>query len=666
MGEVIKTACPLNCYDVCGLVVEIDENKIVSVEGDKEHPITKGKICGKGKMLKDRLYHPERLLYPLKKANDEFIRISWEQALTEISEKMLEIKKVYGPTAVLHSYDYASGGLLKELDQRFFNLYGGFTEVKGSLCWGAGIKAQEYDFGDSLSHDANDIMAAKTIIVWGRNITSTNIHLYPFIMEAKDKGVKLIVIDPLKNGIAKQADRHIAISPGLDGNLALALSKIIVEKGWHDKDFIDNYSVGFEEFIKELENINIEHISKEISIELDGLYELAEEIAKQKPVSAFLGLGMQRYSNGGNTIRAIDALFALTGNIGISGGGVNYANKQVGGSFNWQGLLKENSRSDYRVFYRPSQASEVLAANNPPIKMMFLSRSNAISQLPNTEKTIEAFAAIETKIVLDMFMTDSAKLADYVLPIASVFEEEDIYYGSMFHGIMRYGPKIVEPQGEAWSDLKIWTELAKKLGIDSFEENINNYFETALETLNGHQINLDVLKAKGTIKLPVQDIPWENGQFKTPSGKFEFYSKTALEDGNYPVARIAYPEEVSRQQIDNSYPYALLTIHPTKSLHSQHAFIIKEKGALVEIVLSNKIASENGITDGDTIYLYNDRGRVIGTARIKTGSNDNVIYVEEGIWVDTEMSINKLTSNKLSDMGYGSVIYDCAVAIEKA
>lgn len=664
-GEIImvqkwKTACPLNCYDVCGLIVTTEDNKVINIEGDVDHPITKGKICGKGKMIKDRIYHSNRLLSPLKKVNGEFKEISWEQAIDEISHKMQLYKEKYGATSILHSYDYSSGGLLKEIDDRFFNFFGGMTKVIGSLCWGAGIQGQLYDMGDSKSHDPSDIKNAKAIIVWGRNITNTNMHIYPYIIEAKERGAKLIVIDPIENNIAKEADLHVKIHPGMDGHLALAISKVIIEEGWIDKDFIENYSVGFNEFAKVANKINLQEISEEINIDESTIYDLARLFIENKPVTTLLGLGMQRYSNGGNTIRAIDALIAITGNIGLKGGGINYANLPVGRSFNWDDLKREDMRKEYRTFARPTQAEGILSATAPPIKMMFITRSNALTQLPNIKKTKKALEHVETKVVIDMFMTDTARLADYVLPTTSVFEEEDIYYGSMFHGIVRYGPKIIDPPGKAQSDLTIWTELAKSLNLQGFEKSIEEYFELAFMDLKEKGILLEDLKAEQQINLPINEVPWENKDFSTPSGKFEFYSKTANDEGLNPTAELVYPSEVYK----GKHPYKLLTIHPKGSLHSQHYFLLNKK-VLPTIYLSKEIAEHQRLVNGDRIIVFNDRGKVTGYVKIENGSQKDTIVIEEGNWNHGENSVNKLTLDNLSDMGKGSVLYDCAVSVTK-
>ncbi|MFV9510317.1 molybdopterin-containing oxidoreductase family protein [Tepidibacillus sp. LV47] len=666
MGETWKTACPLNCFDVCGLLVTTENGKVTAIEGDPEHPITKGKICGRGKMLKDRMYHQNRLLHPLKKINGQFARISWDQALDEISLKMKEIKETYGPTAILHSYDYASSGLLKELDGRFFNYFGGMTKVIGSLCWGAGIQAQQYDFGNSLNHHVEDIQNAKTIVVWGRNITTTNMHLYRFIMDAKKQGTKLVVINPIKNGIAKQGDLFLPITPGMDGHLALTMSKIIIENGWYDQEFIRHYTVGFEAFKKELEKINIKDISKEINIDVKDIVQLAKWYAKDRPVMTFLGLGMQRYTNGGNTVRAIDALAALTGNIGIAGGGVNYANRLVGESFGWEELLREDLRMEYRTFFRPSQAEEIIKAKEPPIKMMFISRTNLLTQLPDVSRTIKALEQVETKVVLDLFLTDTAKMADYVLPVASVFEEEDIYYGSMFHSYIRYGPKLVDPPGEAWSELKIWSELAKRLELQGFERSREEFFEIALKPLHPFGIHLSVLKEKQQIELPLPKIPWGDKRFTTPSGKFEFYSEKAKNDGYSPTAKIMYPKEslTSSASVD-PHPYQLLSIHPRKSIHSQHHWLNQQKELKPFVYIPKEIAEKERIEEHDQVMVYNERGKVIGKAKIVKGNHPKTIMIEEGYGLDTGGNVNYLTKNGLSEMGNSSIFYECFVSIKK-
>lgn len=663
-----KSACPLNCWDVCGFEVTTVEGRVHKVEGDIEHPITQGKICGKGKMLADRANHSERVLYPLKKVEGVFQRISWEQALDEISTAMLEVKEQYGSTAILHSHDYSNGGLLKNLDQRFFNCFGGITELVGSLCWGAGIEAQLVDFGNAYSHDPEDLVNSKTIVVWGRNVTATNMHLYPYIQQAKQRGASLIVIDPLATGITKLADRHIKVRPGMDGVLALAVIKKLIEWKVHDQAFLQECTHGFEEFFNRvIKPLDMEQVVAWTDITEADIEYLARAYSAGKPTCTFLGLGLQRYSNGGNTIRAIDALAAVSGNIGLPGGGANYAHLGVGRSFNTAALALPEKREQWRTFTRMTQADEVLQAQNPPIKMLFVTRGNPLVQVPDAAKTLKAFSQIETKVVIDQFLTDTAQLADYVLPCTTVFEEEDIYYASMFHSYVTYGKQLVQPYGEARSDKDIWTALAQRLGFgEAFAYSTEEFLEMGLSSLKEKGITLERLKQETTVKLSLDPVPWKDFRFETPSGKFEFYSLKLEREGKEPLIQLKLPEESSwkRPELAERYPYSLLTIHPQRSLHSQH-FHLVEALQTPKVEISEWIAQKERINDGDLVEIYNDRGVFRGRAKIMTQTHAMTINVDEGRWQEFGGTINQLTPNTISDVGLGSTLYDCLVGIRK-
>jgi anaerobic selenocysteine-containing dehydrogenase len=665
---VQKSACPLNCWDVCGFNVTTAQGKVLKVEGDPDHPITQGKICGKGKMLAERANHSERVLFPLKKINGEFEKISWDQALNEIAYRMQHIKEEYGSTAVLHSHDYSNGGLLKNLDQRFFNAYGGITELVGSLCWGAGIEAQIVDFGNAYSHDPEDLQHSQTIVVWGRNITSTNMHLYPYMKQAKERGAKIIVIDPLSTGITRIADDHIIVRPGMDGVLALGVIKRMIEVKGENSIFLTEHTSGFEAFKKEVINpLSIEQVLQWTEVTREQLELLVQAYSEGKPTSTIMGLGMQRYSNGGNTVRAIDALVAVSGNVGIRGGGASYAHLGVGRSFDTQALTLPERKKRQRTFTRMTQADEVLAANNPPIKMLFVSRGNPLVQVPDASKTHRAFSQIETKVVIDQFMTDTAQIADYVLPCTTVFEEEDIYYASMFHSYMTYGKKLVEPYGEAKPDRLIWTELAQRLGFGAdFDYTEDEYMEMGLSLLKEKGITLERLKTEKTVKLPLDQVPWRDRQFQTPTGKYEFYSKKLEAEGKEPLIQLRLPAESEWEnpELARRYPYALLSIHPQRSLHSQNYHLV---AALQEpkVEISEWLAHEEGFTEGESIEIYNDRGCFQGKAKIVSNSHPKTICVHEGRWSEYGGIINNLTPNTISDVGLGSTLYDCLVGIRK-
>jgi anaerobic selenocysteine-containing dehydrogenase len=666
MGKIVKSACPLNCWDSCGFNVTIENGQVTKVEGDPDHPITKGKICGRGRMLEARTNSDKRLTTPLKKINGEFHPISWNQALEEIAKKMKVIKKDYGSTAVLHSHDYANSGLLVNLDKRFFNCYGGVTEVIGSLCWGAGIEAQKWDFGDSYSHSPEDVLNSKHIVIWGRNVARTNMHLYEYLQKAKAKGATVIVIDPIFNATAKIADHYISIKPGMDSFLALGIMKEVLRLGLEDRSFITQFSTGFPDVEDLLESISLNELSQYTEI-TEEIFTMLAKIYGSGPTMTYLGLGMQRYENGGNTIRTIDALVAMSGNVGIPGGGANYGNLQVGQSFNFKSLTLPQRKENHRYFTMMKQAEEVLSASEPPIKMIVVSCGNPLTQVPDTNKVKQAFKSVETVIVLEQYLTDTAVLADYVLPVATSFEVEDVYYASMYHGYMNHSSALVEAPGEAKSDLWIWSKLADKLGFgEEFSYTREQFLKMGLSDLKEHGITLERLKQEHHLRLPIKDVPWSDKAFKTPSGKYEFTSTKFGSKGELGKLLFAFPREsaVSNPDLSAKYPYSLLSLHPMRSNHSQNYHLIPGIQQ-IKVEVSEDIAIEKGLEEFNKVRVYNDRGNVTGIVRIMKKAHPKTINIDEGNWSTFGGTVNLLTSDKPSDNGVGSILYDCLVNIEK-
>jgi len=663
LAQVRKAACPLNCWDSCGFNITIDQDRVVKVEGDPEHPITQGKICGRGRMLETRANSSKRLLHPLKKVNGIFEQISWKQALDEIAAKFKEVKENYGTTAVLHSHDYANNGIIKNLDKRFFNCYGGVTELYGSLCWGAGIEAQKWDFGNAWSHEPDDIFNSKNIIIWGRNVARTNMHFYEKLLEAKKQGGKIIVIDPLFNATAKIADEYITIKPGMDGLLAAGIIKEMLRLGLEDQEFIERSTHGFANLSKLLDGISLDEISEMTEVSREVMTELAYVYA-DKPTATYMGLGLQRYKNGGNTIRFIDALVAISGNIGIAGGGANYANLQVGQSFAFDELTLAHRRTNHRQFSIMKQAEEVLTAIDPEIKMIVVTCGNPLTQVPDTHVVEKAFSSAPTLVVIEQFMTDTAMLADYVLPTTTSFEEEDFYYSSMYHHYVNFGPKLVPAPGEAQPDLWIWTQLANRLGFgEEFDFSREEWLQMTLKPLADKGITLEKLKEQHTIELPVEKIPWQDHRFQTPTGKYEF---TAQIKGTLGLLTLAVPDESKwrNPELAEQYPYQLLTIHPLRSNHSQNYHLLASKPK-VKVEIAANIAERLGLENGDFVKVWNDRGEIKGFISILAKAHPNTINIDEGIWKKFGGSVNQLTSSRESDNGLGSTLYDCLVNLVK-
>ncbi len=666
--KTIRTACPLDCWDCCGMIAHVEDGKLIKVEGDPDHPITLGSLCIKGRKLVDRLYHPERVLTPLKKVEGGWQAVSWEQALREIAEQMRQARQEFGPTAVMHHYDYGSSGLLKNLEARFFNLFGGFTDTIGSICWGAGLEAQKYDFGFGKSHDPYDLADhTDTIVVWGRNVSVTNMHMMPFLKTAMNRGAELVIIDPLMTDLSSKAVRQLQPRPGTDGALALGMACHLVQTGLVDRQFVAEHAVGFPAFEEYVQTWTVGMAAEVTDVPAEDIRWLAERYGSGRAVATLLGLGLQRYANGGNTIRLIDALTAMSGQVGRSGGGVHYANQVH--RFDYQAMMKPEARSEYRAFTKITQADEVLLAQQTdhPVRVLFVTRSNPVAQLPETGKTLEAYESIPCKVVVDMFMHDTGEIADYFLPCTTVFEEEDIMYSSMWHSYLAYVNRVVEPQGETRPDWMVFQGLAEELGFgEQFGHDLHTWMNEAMAPLAEAGITRELLQEKSVLQAHQEPVAWSDYRFGTPSGKYEFSSALAEAEGASAIPIYEEPVESPRRDRERAklYPYHLLTIHPRRSLNSQHYHVLKmPERPIVEI--SSLVAQQVGVQDGDLVRVYNDRGEVLGNAKIVLGQHKRTVKIEEGWWGNRGTALNRLTSNRRSDLGIGSAQYDCLVQIEK-
>ncbi|WP_206880966.1 molybdopterin-dependent oxidoreductase [Alicyclobacillus mali (ex Roth et al. 2021)] len=654
----VKTACPIDCYDACAFIAEVGEDGEIRLSGNPEHPITRGTICNRGRQLAVRRNSRDRVLYPLKREGDRWTRISWERAMREIAEEIQRTLDEVGHHGILHYYDWGSGGLLKALNQRFFYALGGCSEAIGSLCWDAGIRAQAYDFGLANSHSPEDMAEhAEAIVVWGRNVANTNVHMIPFIRQAQARGAKLVVITTLPQDLARRADKAIYPRPGTDGLLALAALRICRDEGWLDRAFLQDRAIGWEDLAADLDRYDLDEVARWTDVPVEDIRFLAELYGKTKPVCTLLGIGMQRYAQGGQTIRAIDALAAATGHVGIPGGGVNYAQRQLGRFYDEEAIINRRG-ADVREMLRPTLAADLLAAD-PPVQVMFVTRSNPVAQVPDSGRLREAMAHIRCKVVIDTFMTATAECADYVLPCTNVLEEEDVVYTTMWHDCVSYARPVVPPRGEAKPEWEIFRDLAAALGRpEIMEGDVDSWIRRALRRWPADKVN--ELRERGFVRLGAPSVPWQDGRFLTPSGKFEFASAVAARDGHSAVARI----DVGRFPKDANLPYTLLTVHPRKWQMSQRDTLPEAKGPYPIAELGSEIAADRGIQDGDWVHVRNSKASVIARARVTVEGHPRVVRMEIG-WHGQGVTLNDFTSDGLADFGIQAAQYDCLCDVVK-
>ena len=628
----ISSGCTLDCFDCCKFNVYIDDDKIVKVEGDKNHPYTKGMICKKGLKHLERFNHPKRQYKPLLKVNGEWKEISFEEALGIMAEKLNQYKSENGVHSIIYYEQYGSGSLLKSTGDIFFNFFGGASKQKDGPCWSAGMAAQKRNFGDARSHSLEDMLNSKTIIVWGKNPAYTTIHTMKMIMEAKKKGSYVIVIDPIYTATAKQSDYYVQIKPNGDSALALAMAKRIIEKGKHDKEFIDKYVNGFEEYKLYLSNLNLNELCERAGVTEEVVSFLVDKYTELYS-TILLGYGLQKYTYGGNTISLIDTLAAITGQIGVSGGGVNYANKVYPSVLNLDPYNSEEY-ADNRFFYT-SHISDYIEEND--IKMAVIVKSNLLNQLPNLLKLEKSLSKVEFKVCFDQFLTDTAKACDLFIPTTTVFEGEDLLFSSMTNPYITYIEKAIEPRNVLMDEYEFFRELAKRTGLNNYPDvDRIEYLTKVIEPLKTIEPKISLDYIKDNYFTIHESIAWKDKKFKTDSGKFEIYfDKSLKEEGN------------------KKDKFRLLTNHGQESLFSQH-YMDKENKA--EVFINSKMCKENSFKDGEIVYMKTSKGKIEVRVKIDDGISDNVAMMYVGWW-KKHGNPNWIIDSGISDIG-GQVTYN--------
>lgn len=661
------SACPLNCWDQCAFLVRVENDSVSEITPHPAQAVTGRFICPKGKEHLARINRSDRLLYPLLKTAAGFKRLSWPEAIATAALKIREALDRFGPLSLLHYYDGGFGGVLKKIESRFFSALGGCTTHRGSLCWGAGLAAQTYDFGAVLSHSLADLLNSQLIVIWGRNPAATARHQLSFIGQARKNGAKVILIDPLQTATCALADEHIPIQPGTDGALALGMAHQIIKDGLTNQAFLHDRCSGFEPFRELAAEYPPEIVSAATGLSPGRIIDLARQYATTRPAAILLGYGLQRYSNSGNAIRAIDALGALTGNIGAPGGGVNYANFQVAPYIDHQ-FLEGAELSPHRRYYPKPKLGQALGAlTDPPLQVAYISRSNPLTQVGNSNSVRQAFARIPFKIVSDMFMTDTAAAADLVLPCTFFLEEEDLYYSSMNHSYLTYGPKIAAPPGECRHEYAVLRLLAKELGAHGFPaDSAETLLRRIIRPLTREKgVTLEQLK-KAPLLLPgLREIPWNKGPFATADGKFNFYAAGAAKDNISALPEYFPPAEISNRELrDRGFRYWFATPHPADSIHSSHRL----PGCSAEPLayLHPDTGFQEAVCSGDLIKISSPRGAITIKTELDTKVPPGCVLVYEGWWSSSGASVNSLSPDRLTDMGMQAAFYDCLCKIEKA
>jgi len=728
--RIVHTVCSHDCPDTCGVLVTVDAaGRAVKVQGDPAHPVTQGFLCGKVAKYLDRVYSPERILFPLRrkpgtskgalprgKEHEAFRRVSWDEALNEIASRLQQIAGEFGPESIL-PYSYAGNmGVLGygSMDRRFFHRLGG-SQLDRTICAEAGGVAWNLVYGKKLGTPAEDFKLAKLIVAWGANIHGNNIHLWPMVKQAQRNGARLIVIDPYKTRTAALADWHIAIRPGTDVALALGMMHVILRDGLEDREYIAQMTHGFEQLRERARDYTPERVAVWTGMTPGEIEQLAREYAATRPSVIRLNYGVQRSDNGGAAVRAIAMLPALTGAWKYRGGG---------GSLSTSGAFKFDERATRRpdlALHSPlgreartinmsllgqalSQGSGIreqglggddtsrkhdVLSGGPPVKALFVYNSNPGAVAPNQNAVRRGLARTDLfTVVHDLFFNDTTDYADYVLPATTFLEHTDIQ-GAYGHYFLQLSQQAIAPVGETRSNVWLFAQLAQRMGFEEecFRDTPEQIIEQALAIgTDGHSqnpamehISLEDLKREGHVPLsfhrepesqPFQ--PYTTGKLATPSGRIEFYSETLAAQGQDPLPRFIPPVESRWSEGARRFPLELLGRKADNFMNSTFANLEGHRKMEARtsqcLELHPRDAEARGIANGDSVRVWNDRGEIRLTALVDGAVPEGVVAarLDWSKFNQDGVNVNALTSERLTDIGAAPTFYSVLVEVAKA
>ena len=674
--SIHTSACPRNCYSTCSLRVTVENGRVTAIDPHPDNPATSAGACLKGLSYLERVESGSRLLHPLRRQPDgSFKEIAWEEALDFLAERLLAIRKRFGPHALLYYAGSGSKGLLNGVGMAFWRRFGGCTSTYGDLCWPAGLEATRLTLGDNRHSAPWDLANARLIVMWGKNAAATNLHQMRFLDQALEQGARCVVIDPRRTETAERAHLLVQPQPGSDGALALGLAHILIRDGLTDPAFIQAHVLGFDAFARSVADWTPERTALATGVAPTYLESLARDLGTLKPVTICAGFGMQRYSNSGQTMRAMLALLAITGNLGKPGAGWVYANLQsdIFSAVKDPLDFYPPERPDPLVRFSVSTArlgQDMLAQDGPPLKAVWVERGNPLSQNPDTNKVRAAFRALEFRVVVDERLTDTAREADLVLPSKSLFEQTDVI-GGYWHPYVQLRQKLLEPPGEVKPESEIYWLLAQRLGLplDGLpglgDAAVEAWLEARLAPFPG--LSLDRLREGPVLAPGTQEVAFADLLFPTPSGRIELYSDEAVRRWGVAALPAYHPPKESLAGSEARFPLTLLTPNQKNSIHSQflNVGVLRALDSGPGLYLGPEDAEARGIGDGDRVRVFNERGELTLTARLDLSLRQGCVVAFNGYGQEHGGSVNLLSRGRETDLGHGAAFHDNLVQVEK-
>ncbi|HEY2325104.1 MAG TPA: molybdopterin oxidoreductase family protein, partial [Thermoanaerobaculia bacterium] len=685
MPDMIRAVCPHDCPDTCSMLVTVENGRATRIAGDPDHPITQGFLCTKVAKYLERTYHADRLLHPQirtgAKGDGKFRRATWDEALSLIAGKLNAlIRSDDGPQSILpYSYGGTLGTLQSEaMAGRFFNTIGA-SQLDRTICAAAGAEALNVTYGTRLGTDTERVGDAKLILLWGTNTLTSNPHLWPFIRKAKANGATTICIDPLKTRTAAACDEHIAIRPGTDAALALAIMHVLFRDGLYDRGYLEQMTHGWEKLRdRAIAEYSPERVAAICRLDVGTIEHLAHRYGTIQPAFIRLNYGLQRHAGGGNAVRAISLLPAVIGSWNDPAGGCQLSTSATFG-FNTAKIQRNDLIRPGTRTINMSRLGEALNdIDDPPVRAMIVYNSNPAAVAPERDRVLAGLRRDDLfTVVLEHFQTDTADYADVLLPATTQLEHEDIHkaYGHLY---LMYNRPAIAPLGESLPNAEIFRRLAAAMGLDepavraTDEEILRQVLATATPVVS--KITLEELRERGSIRIdvPAPHMPWATGvRVPTPSGKIEIDSSAVAKLGLDPVPSYVPPHESEERDPELARRYPLALISPPAHAFLNSSFVnvasLRRSAGKPTLEIHAADAERRGIAAGERVRIHNDRGAFTAEAVITDRVRPGVVSAPSVWWgklTEDNTNANQTTSQAVTDIGGGATFYDNLVEVE--
>jgi len=672
--DVVRAACPHDCPDTCAMQVSVQRGRVVRIQGDALHPTTHGALCTKVSRYAERTYHAERVLRPLKrvgaKGEGRFEPVGWDDALADIAERLGAIAARDAQAIVPYSYAGTMGLLQGEsMAARFFNRLGA-SRLDRTICSSAGGEALAATYGAKVGMHVEHYADSRLILIWGSNSIASNLHFWSFAQQAKRQGARLVCIDPRRTETADKCDEHLALLPGSDGALALGLMHELVRHDWLDHDWLERHVDGWPALRERVSAWPVERAAATCGLGAEQIRRLAHDYAHAKPAAIRLNYGMQRVRGGGNATRLIAMLPCLVGAWRHRGGGLLLS------SSGWFAPVRDDAalqRPELLAGRRPRTLNmstigddllrEASSDFGPQVEALIVYNSNPVAVAPDSAKVVAGFAREDLfTVVLEHFLTDTADMADYVLPATTQLEHLDVHvaYG---HTYVLINEAAIAPLGQARPNTQIFRDLARHMGFREpcFADDDETLLRCAFKP---GTIDIDALRERGWVKLPLPDAPFADGGFPTANGKVQVDAPGLGVPDHVP----AYESRDSAPALAARYPLAMISPPARNFLNSSFVNLQSlrdiEGEPLLEIHADD--AGPRGIADGARVRVFNDRGSYLCKGRVSSRARPGVVN-GLGIWwrkLGLEgTNVNQLTHQRLTDIGRAPTFYDCLVDV---